>query len=190
MRGTGGWEPAIGFSREGLPRPPARLSPALLAPPAPLVSLSLPLSCPPAGTVPECPAPARCPQQTPATTPLPASPGFGIVGEGSLSLKRALSPRGGWAKLPACGSLPVDASRPALEFLGGFQTQRLGARDAQGSVGAPGPPGWGGGGGVRRTPGRLPSLEVQDIAPPPGPPLLRTHLGAAPESLISPLIAI
>ena len=144
MRGTGGWEPAIGFSREGLPRPLARLSPALLAPPAPLVSLSRPLSRPPAGTVHECPAPACCPQQTPATALLPASQGFGVVGEGSLSLKRALSPGGGWAKLPACGSLPVDPSRPALEFLGGFQTQRLGARDAQGSVGAPGPPvGWG-----------------------------------------------
>lgn len=190
MRGTGGWEPAIGFSREGLPRPPARLSPALLAPPAPLVSLSLPLSCPPAGTVPQCPAPARCPQQTPATTPLPASPGFGIVGEGFLSLKRALSPRGGWAKLPACGSLPVDASRPALGFLGGFQTQRPGARDAQGSVGAPGPPGVRGWGRGPEDPRALPPLEVQHIAPPPGPPLLRTHLGAAPESLISPLIAV
>lgn len=117
MRGTGGWEPAIGFSPEGLPKPLARLSPALLAPPAPLVSLSRPLSRPPAGTVPECPEPARCPQQTPATALLPASPGFGVVGEGSLSLKRALSPGGGWAKLPACGSLPVDPSRPALEFL-------------------------------------------------------------------------
>lgn len=83
MRGTGGWEPAIGISR-GLPRAPSLLSPALLAPPAPLVSLSRPLSRRPAETVPESPAPARCPQRTPAATPLPASPGFEILGEGSL----------------------------------------------------------------------------------------------------------
>ena len=103
------------------PRAPARPSPALLAPTPPPVPLSWPLHRPQQRS--------RLPSARPGASSrhLPRSPPWaaGWTGEGSQRLKRALSPRGAGADLQ--GRWLPPASRSALEFLAGFQTQRLGA---------------------------------------------------------------
>lgn len=120
------------------PTAPARPSPALLAPTPPPVPLSWPLHCPQEQSRVPSARPGAPSRHLPRSLPWAA----GWTGEGSQSLKRVLSPRGAGADLQ-CRWLPPP-SHPALEFLAGFETQRLRARGALRSFCAPGPPvGWG-----------------------------------------------
>lgn len=106
--------------------------------------------------------------------------------EGSQCFKRALSQRGSWGRF-ACRWLP-HPFRPALEFRGGFQKQRLGARARRPRFGGPGPPV--GGGPQSASPVKSRghrALRLVPLAPPHPPESLPVP---APGSLISPLTVL
>lgn len=135
---------------QGTPRTPRAQQPAqprLARPPArPQSPLPEPLSRPPWAGRPPGVRPPRRPQQTPAAPPALgcAQPGPARVPTpqlGAVSVGRTGRSSSG---LFECRWLPHPPS-PAPEFLCWFQTQRLGARAAPGSV--PNAPRRGGGGG-------------------------------------------